>query len=205
MTFATYEFEDAIKEAGYKLVAGVDEVGRGCLAGPVVAAAVVIPDKYMSNFLGKVKDSKKMTENARERMYKKIMGCCDVGHALVDNKYIDLFNILKATKVAMDFALDQINYDFIMVDGNFTLDNYPLEKQQPIIKGDSVSISIAAASIIAKVTRDRLMKDLHKEYPEYRWDKNKGYGTKEHVDALRKYGHTEYHRVSFKKVLPEIT
>jgi len=205
MTFATYEFEDAVKEAGYKFIAGVDEVGRGCLAGPVVAAAVVVPEKYMSNFLGKVRDSKKMTERARERMHDKILGCCHVGHAMVDNKYIDQHNILKATKLAMEFALDQINYEFILVDGNFTLDNHSLEKQQPIIKGDSVSISIAAASIVAKVTRDRLMKDLHKEYPEYRWDKNKGYGTKEHIEALRKYGHTEYHRISFRKVLPETT
>jgi ribonuclease HII len=203
MKAATYEFEDAVKEAGYKYIAGVDEVGRGCLAGPVVAAAVHVPDKYMSNLVGKVRDSKKMTEKARERMYKKIMGCCNVGHAIVDNHYIDTYNILKASKLAMEFSLDQIVYDFVLVDGNFKLDNIKSEKQQCIVKGDSLSISIAAASIIAKVTRDRLMKKLHIEYPEFAWDRNKGYGTKEHIDALRKYGHTEYHRVSFKKVLPE--
>jgi ribonuclease HII len=203
MKFATYEYEDAVKEAGYTHIAGVDEVGRGCLAGPVVAAAVHVPEKYMSNLVGKVKDSKKMTENARERMYDKIMGCCNVGYALVDNNYIDAFNILKATKMAMEWSLEQIHYDFILVDGNFLLDHFPVEKQQPIVKGDSFSISIAAASIIAKVTRDRLMKKLHIEYPEFGWERNKGYGTKEHIDALRKYGHTEYHRVSFKKVLPE--
>jgi ribonuclease HII len=202
MIYATYEFEDAIKEAGYKKIAGVDEVGRGCLAGPVVAAAVVVPDKYLTNFLGKVRDSKKMTPAARQRAYDRIVKTCEVGHAMMDNYYIDMFDILTATKAAMRYALDQLaDYDFVMIDGNFGLEFEPKERQQSIIKGDSLSISIAAASIVAKVVRDSFMVKLHKEYPEFGWDRNKGYGTKEHIDALRKYGHTEYHRTSFKKVL----
>jgi ribonuclease HII len=200
MSLPTYEYEDAIKEAGYDLIAGVDEVGRGALASSVFAAAVIVPDKYMPNLLGKVNDSKKMSPRAREKMFDVIKRTCFVGCAEISNEYIDKVNILEATKLAMWFALESLDYDFVLVDGTVHLDYVDKRKQQQVIKGDSLSISIACASIVAKVTRDRLMLELHEEYPMYGWDRNKGYGTKEHIDAIRKYGPTKYHRMTFRKV-----
>jgi ribonuclease HII len=171
-------------------------------SGPVVAAAVRIPSKALSLFIGEVNDSKKVAVKKREKLRDLIVEHCEVGIGSMDNKAIDDVNILEATKYAMLFAvsaLDKRNY--VLIDGKFsnmdTIDDVPCEC---IIKGDGKSISIAAASIVAKVYRDSIMRELHKEYPIYGWDRNKGYLSKEHIEAIKLYGPSEYHRISFNKV-----
>lgn len=189
-------------DLNFKEVIGVDEAGRGPLAGPVVAAAVKL--KKYSEILDEINDSKKLTEKKREKLYNIIMENFDVAISIVSVKEIDEFNILNATFLAMRKALDDLkkkidNYDknIVLVDGNFKIREYN-GNQSPIIKGDAKSLSIAAASIIAKVTRDRLMIALDEKYPDYEFSKHKGYGTKKHIEALKKYGSIEeIHRKSF--------
>ena len=190
--------EQKYYDEGYKYIVGVDEVGRGSLISVVVAAAVYIPEGFDHSAIN---DSKKLSEAKRISLASYIMDTCCYSIAEVDHKYIDDNNIINATKKAMQKAVSKHSKaDFAIIDGNFL----PLLKINAInvIKGDSKSVSIAAASIIAKVYRDALIKLLHLEYPEYGWFSNKGYGTKQHIEAIKKYGPTEYHRKSFlKKIL----
>ena len=201
MNFPTYELENLAKEKGFKYVVGVDEAGRGPGAGPVVAAAVHIPDEYAPLFVGNVNDSKKMTAKRREEMFPIIKKHCNYGIQIIDAKIIDDINILEATKLAMKSAVEQLEYfDYILIDGTVDLTKQMVCPQEQVIKGDAKSISIAAASILAKVTRDHIMEDLHELFPIYNWKKNKGYLTKEHIEAINTYGITDFHRYSFKKV-----
>ena len=184
------------------VIAGVDEAGRGPLAGPVVAAAVIIEDYF--DELDGINDSKKLTEKKREKLYDIIREKCKVGVGIASENEIDKINILNATFLAMRRALEQVGgYDIVLVDGNHKIREYS-GKQQEIIKGDGRSMSIAAASIIAKVYRDNIMKELALKYPNYRFEKHKGYGTKLHRELLLAHGACEIHRKSFlKKILGE--
>jgi ribonuclease HII len=179
------------------VVIGVDEAGRGPLAGPVVAAAVIINNLEP---LLQVNDSKKVSKTKREVLYKLIEQHTTFGIGMATVEEIDSINILQATLLAMRRAIEMVKvpFDYIIVDGNIS----PYPKQAniiPIIGGDAKSISIAAASIMAKVTRDRIMDDLHQQYPDYGWASNSGYGTKLHIDAIKSQGITPHHRKSFLK------
>jgi ribonuclease HII len=194
--------EMALFEQGYCLVAGLDEAGRGCLAGPVVAAAVILPlaDDTAQRFAG-VNDSKQLTPLARASLYDLIMQhAISVGVGTGSAELIDERNILQATKYAMYVALTKLSPQpqALLLDA-LRLPNVALP-QRDLIKGDARCLSIAAASIIAKVTRDRLMLKLHEEYPIYGFDQHKGYGTPMHLAALRKHGATPHHRRSFAPV-----
>ena len=185
----------------YKNVIGVDEAGRGPLAGPVVAAAVIL--KEYTEELDEINDSKKLTEKKREKLYDIIMKNFDVAVGISTVEEIDKLNILNADFLAMRRALKDLKslknekeYT-VLVDGNLKIKEY-IGKQLPIVKGDAKSLSIAAASIIAKVTRDRLMKDLANIYPDYSFEKHKGYGTKAHIEAIKDKGAIEgVHRKVF--------
>lgn len=184
-------------------VLGVDEAGRGPLAGAVVAGAVIIPE-YFSE-LDEINDSKKLTEKKREKLFEIIIEKCIVGIGISDEKEIDEVNILNATFYAMRKAISQVTekaeFDVVLVDGNHKIKGY-MGKQEEVIKGDAKSLSIAAASIVAKVTRDRMMLEVAKEFPEYNFAKHKGYGTKLHREILLEKGPCKYHRKSFlKKIL----
>ena len=202
--FATYEIEEDIKADGYQRIAGIDEVGRGPGAGPVVASAVIIPEAYLPRLMGRVKDSKKLSESKREALYEEITRNCMYGVGRVASHTIDEINILNATKMAMEYAFYKLEKDpdYVIIDGRIELEL--LKKleipQRSIIRGDDLSISIAAASIVAKVFRDEEMRTLHWIYPQYNWIKNKGYLTREHIEAIKKYGVSEWHRTSFRKV-----
>ncbi len=187
--------EAALYEKGIRSIAGVDEVGRGPLAGPVVAAAVILPENF--SVLG-VDDSKKLSEKKREELFERIKEeaiCYAIG--LIDNQRIDEINILEATKEAMSQAIEGLSKkpEHILIDA-LTLKNIDIP-QTGIVHGDSTSVSIAAASILAKVTRDRMMGEYEKEYPYYAFAKNKGYGTKAHYAGLDLYGACPLHRESF--------
>lgn len=198
--FANYDIESNLKSEGYYIIVGVDECGNGAGSGPVVAAACYIPDYVVPKLLYKVKDSKKLTEKRRESLYSVIRANCCVGVGVVNSATIDDVNILNATKMAMEEALTHFkNIDYVLIDGEMVLLNFPLPQQQ-IIQGDLKVLSIAAASIIAKVTRDHIMLDLHNILPIYGWNKNKGYLTKEHIKAIKEYGLSEFHRFTFNKV-----
>jgi ribonuclease HII len=203
--YATYEIEEELLQDGCgDYIVGVDEVGRGPGAGSVTAGAVWIPRRHLGELLVNVKDSKALSEKRREEMYKLIDATCIWSVESVDNNIIDEVNILNATKLAMRKAiyyLDVPKIDHILVDGMITLDGiFTDTPQTQIIHGDQKSISIAAASIMAKVTRDEEMRTMHWIYPEYGWLRNKGYLTKEHIEAIQTYGITDYHRKSFRKV-----
>ncbi|MEJ6950478.1 ribonuclease HII [Natronospora cellulosivora (SeqCode)] len=188
-----------LEKEGFELIAGIDEAGRGPLAGPVVAASVILDSKKPIYGLD---DSKKLSEKRREELYEIIKrDALYVGVGIIDNNIIDEVNILQATFKAMKKAIDDMNTipDYILVDGNRKIPDLKI-KQKAIIDGDCLINSIAAASIIAKVTRDRIIDDYDKEFPQYRFKSNKGYGTKEHIDALKKYGSTPIHRLSFSVV-----
>src|SRR5947209_7017050 len=193
----------ALFEQGYSFVAGLDEAGRGCLAGPVVAAAVILPledNDLLTRFAG-VRDSKQITAAVRECQFEVIMQhavAVSVGIGPVE--LIDERNILQATKYAMRCALTKLSIppQALLLDA-LLLPDIPLP-QRSIIKGDVRCLSIAAASIIAKVTRDRLMLQLHEHYPAYGFDRHKGYGTSAHLVALQEYGVTPHHRTSFAPV-----
>jgi ribonuclease HII len=184
---------------GFRFISGIDEVGRGPLAGPVVAAAVVLPKSVR---LPGVTDSKKLTAGQREDFEAKIRSrALAIGIGVVDNVEIDRINILQATFRAMTSAVGQlaIEPDFLLIDGPYEL---PLHVgQKGIPQGDNLSISIAAASIIAKVYRDRLMCEFHKKFPQYGFDSHKGYATARHYEAIRRYGPCPLHRTSFNGVL----
>jgi len=177
---------------------GCDEAGRGCLAGPVVAAAVILPRDFRDPMLN---DSKKLSRSKRDRLKKTILDrAIDYGIGMVDNREIDEINILNASFKAMHLALDQIksiDFDLVLVDGNRFIP-YKSKQHICIIKGDSTYMSIAAASILAKTHRDELMKRYAKIYPQYDWHKNVGYPTIVHRKALRNFGISEFHRKSFR-------
>ena len=176
--------------------AGCDEAGRGCLAGPVVAAAVILPNRYQNKQLN---DSKKLSEKLRIKLRSEINDkALAVGIGIVSEKKIDEINILQASLLAMHFAIEnlKIKPHYLVVDGN-KFNPYPTIEHTCIVKGDSKFLNIAAASIIAKTTRDDLMKELSKEFPNYGWKQNKGYPTRKHRLAISKYGVTKYHRKSF--------
>jgi len=193
-----YSFEKEAIEKGYKYVCGVDEAGRGPLAGPVCAAAVILPVDL--EIIG-LDDSKKLTEKKREALFDVIIEkaiAYSISYGSIEE--IEEFNILNATFLAMNRSINSLSQkpDFCLIDGN----RVPKEIKYPcetVVKGDSKSMSIAAASILAKVTRDRLMLEYDKKYPEYSFAKHKGYGTKIHYEAIKKYGVTDIHRLSFLK------
>ncbi len=194
---ASWEFEELYRERGFVKIAGIDEAGRGPLAGPVVAAAVILDMKI---FIPGIKDSKKLSEKKRNHIYLEIMEkALSVGVGIVDEETIDLINIKNATHLAMKKAVCdlKINPDFLLIDAEKLRDvNIP---QCSIIKGDSKSFSIAAASIVAKVERDRIITSYESVYPGYGFARHKGYGTKEHFESIRKYGLLPIHRKTFTK------
>lgn len=193
-----WDYEQAAKAKGYHCVAGIDEAGRGPLAGPVSAAAVVLPEGFSVEGLD---DSKKLCEKARERIYEVLLATPEVrwGQSFGEPAEIDAINILRANDAAMARAVAQIEgVDYALIDGR-PVKNFPLPSQG-IVKGDSKSLSIAAASVIAKVSRDLLMVHYDARYPEYGFAKHKGYGTKAHLAALKKYGPCPIHRRSFAPV-----
>ncbi len=189
------QFDKSFLTGKIKFLAGVDEAGRGPLAGPVVAAAVIFDKKA---FHPQINDSKKISEPTREELYDWIIGnCISYGVGIIDHKEIDEINILQASLKAMKIAASQLEPlpSLILIDGNksFVSDI----KSKTVVKGDAKSFAIAAASIIAKVTRDRIMKDFAKKHSGYGWEHNKGYATKEHIAAIKKHGVTELHRITF--------
>ncbi|MFZ2975253.1 MAG: ribonuclease HII [Candidatus Moraniibacteriota bacterium] len=228
MIKSTFELEEKLIAEGYEIIIGIDEVGRGPLAGPVVACACV----YKSAFLevsprvsrgetsdipkdeedlekfNLIRDSKMLSEKQRERLFDFIGENFHVGVGICDHRTIDRVNILEASFLAMKSAVSQLKkkiQDFdnskmiILLDGNKKIPNFSFE-QRAIVSGDKFVKSISAASIYAKVTRDRMMEEMHKIYPEYNFAQHKGYGTKIHMDALKKHGPCEIHRKSFRPV-----
>lgn len=197
-----YSYENEAHENGFKVVCGVDEAGRGPLAGPVFAAAVILPENYSHDVLN---DSKKLSEKKREAVYDDIIRdavCWSVGTA--DEREIDEINILNATFLAMKRAVDGLSLrpDLAYIDGN----SYPKTgvKEITVVKGDAKCMSVAAASVIAKVSRDRYMLTVDEQYPQYMFSKHKGYGTALHYEMIEKYGVSPVHRKSFlKKILGE--
>lgn len=192
--------EALLHARGYRYIAGVDEVGRGPLAGPVVAAAVVLPEDF--NVLG-VDDSKKLSEKKREELYDAILeGCLAYGIGMADHQVIDEINILQATKKAMREAIARCEemlggLDYLIFDA-VTIEDLKLP-QEAVVKGDAKVLAVAAASIVAKVTRDRMMEEYDNIFPGYGFASNKGYGSAEHIAALKKLGATPIHRQSFIK------
>ncbi len=192
------DHEREAEHSGYRSVAGVDEAGRGPLAGPVVAAAVVLPRDIS---LPGLRDSKKMSATLRARLFGQIIKkCTGFGIARVDETTIDEINILQAALLAMKRAVEQLPLepDLLLIDGNHGIECKT--HQKIIIGGDDVSLSIAAASVLAKVTRDRLMEEYHKQYPRYEFSRRKGYGTRLHKERIREYGPCPIHRKTFKGV-----
>ncbi len=190
----TFDIENELLSSGYRFIGGIDEAGRGPLAGPVCAACVIL-DK--NNIPLGINDSKKLSEKKREKLFDEIYATSIVSCVMVDQKTIDQINILEATKLAMRSCVEQISQkpDFLLIDGNFVIN--AIENERFVIGGDALSASIGAASIIAKVTRDRYMLKIHEEYPMYNFAKHKGYGTKEHIEKIREFGPCPYHRASF--------
>lgn len=193
-----FSYENSVRQNGYNFVCGVDEVGRGPLAGPVCAAAVILPENCEIEGLD---DSKKISEKKREILFNEIVEKAvsyNIAYGTLEE--IEKYNILEATYLAMNRAVEglKIKPDFALIDGNRIPKNITVPCEA-VVKGDSKSYSIAAASILAKVTRDRLMTEYDKKYPEYLFAKHKGYGTKAHYEAIRQYGVCEIHRLSFLK------
>lgn len=199
---ALWEIENEIHSQGYEMIAGVDEAGRGPLAGPVFAACVILPNGCVINGIN---DSKKLSEKKRELLFDEIcQKALSYSIASVDEKTIDEINILNATHMAMNMAVNTMTLspDYVLIDGN-SIKNMTIP-HSTIVKGDAKSINIAAASILAKVSRDRYITELAKVYPEYHFEKHKGYGTKLHNEAILKYGPSPIHRKTFlKKLLGE--
>lgn len=199
-------YEKELWNSGCLRVAGVDEAGRGPLAGPVCAAAVIFSRDAIESgllpFLDEVNDSKTMAEPKREELFRQISDCegIEFGVGTISAARIDEINILNATRAAMIAALDRLSppAEHALIDGK------PLKDLHPspvfIVKGDSLSLSIAAASILAKVTRDKIMRGIDKEYPQYGFARNKGYGTREHLEAVRRHGPCPIHRKTFRPV-----
>lgn len=204
MIFPDIELEKSLWKKGYRYVVGIDEVGRGPLAGPVCAGAVVI-DKS-TDISPIIRDSKKMTLKQRELSFDFVLGnSLACGVCMIDSKKIDEFGIQIAVRMAMEGALKEVEKmlgkraDYLIIDGNNveSIEGYSLEK---INKGDTKQYSISAASVIAKVTRDRYMREISKKYPEYGFEKHVGYGTKQHIEAIRRYGICPIHRRSFSPI-----
>ncbi|MBQ4179031.1 MAG: ribonuclease HII [Elusimicrobia bacterium] len=196
MKISLFEFDKDFYNKGLQFVSGVDEAGRGPLAGPVVAAAVILPKDI---FIDGVNDSKKLTEKKRNVLFEEIKKkAFSYGIGIVDAKTIDEINILQATFLAMRKALEQLSVkpELVLIDGNHTIPNLQ-NKQQAIVSGDAKSACIACASILAKVTRDNMMYEYAKQYPQYNFEKHKGYGTKAHIEAIEKYGPCPIHRMTF--------
>jgi ribonuclease HII len=193
-----WAFENQARDAGFRFIAGIDEAGRGPLAGPVVSAAVILPE---GADLSGIDDSKKLTPARRKRLYERLYGVARaIGIGVVDVAEIDRVNILQATLHAMTMAVDNLQPrpDHLLIDGLFTIDSdLP---QQAITKGDSLSISIAAASIVAKVTRDRMMAQVDGLFPEFGFSRHKGYPTRTHREAIRRHGCSPIHRRTFRGV-----
>jgi len=198
--FADFSEEKKLWEKGCEFVVGLDEVGRGPLAGPVVAAAVCFKKSNLPPFMENIRDSKKLSQKQREGWYKFLIEQPDIkwGIGLISEKMIDQINILEATKLAMKRAVATLNIEpnYLLLDGNFLLEDLSIS-QKAVVRGDEKVISCAAASIIAKVTRDRLMKKYDAKYPEYGFKKHKGYGTKQHLAAIKEHGACPIHRLSF--------
>ncbi len=191
------EYENKLYSQGYNIIAGIDEAGRGPLAGPVVACAVILKkDERVEG----VNDSKKLSPKKRDKLFDEIIDkCVAYGVGIIDNNVIDEINILEATRLAMKQAIENLKVqpDYLLIDAETHIaTNIPLKG---IIKGDSLSQSIAAASIIAKVTRDRMLLEFDKKYPEYLFSKHKGYGTALHIAKIKEYGLTDIHRKTFCK------
>ncbi len=190
-----------INYSGITLEVGTDEAGRGCLSGPVVAAAVILPTDFEHPFLN---DSKQLSEKKRTELRpfieKKALA---YAVAFIDNEEVDTLNVLQASITGMHRAIESLTIqpEFIIVDGN-KFNNYKNIPHQTIVKGDAKYMSIAAASVLAKTYRDEFMYKIHTEHPEYNWKKNKGYPTKEHREAIQNFGITKYHRKTF-KLLPQ--
>jgi len=187
--------------SGHKLEAGTDEAGRGCLSGPVVAAAVILPDNFQHELLN---DSKQLSEKKRQELRPYIEEhALAYGVSFIHQEEVDELNVLQASITGMHRSIQQLNIqpEFIIVDGN-KFKPYEEIPHQTIVKGDAKFMSIAAASVLAKTYRDEYMEKIHQEFPQYNWQKNKGYPTKEHREAIRQFGATPYHRKSF-KLLPE--
>lgn len=197
-----WAFENKAYQNGFTRIAGIDEAGRGPLAGPVVSAAVILPLSF--NVAG-ITDSKKLTPNKRQALFHLIYEHADeIGIGIVDSNEIDRTNILKASLLSMTIAVRNLSHmpDHMLIDGIFTL---PFQlSQEAVPKGDSLSISIAAASIIAKVTRDGIMEKYHLDYPEFGFDLHKGYPTSFHKEAVKRYGCSPIHRKTFKGVKEHI-
>jgi ribonuclease HII len=194
-----YRYDESFRKEGYQRVAGIDEAGRGPLAGPVVASAVVLPSGERIEGL---RDSKKVPEKERESLFMDVLCCCvDVGVGVVDAETIDRINILNATRLAMQRAVEDLSRgaDLLLIDA-IQVSSLDI-KQISLIKGESRSASIAAASIIAKVVRDGMMRQYDEMYPEYGFGKHKGYSTREHVEKIISHGPCPIHRKSFEKVL----
>ncbi len=196
-------YEEEARSRGFKRIAGVDEAGRGPLAGPVVAASVILPEDV---FIEGINDSKKLSPEQREALFQVIESTSvAIGIEIIDHSIIDEVNILQATHMAMKGAVERLEPlpDFVMVDGtSIPALSVPARS---IPKGDSLSISIAAASIIAKVTRDRIMRELDSLYPQYGFARHKGYGTSEHIKAINTYGLSPIHRRSFCKSFKQLS
>lgn len=188
-------YENELYSNGYNTIAGIDEAGRGPLAGPVVTCAVILKK---NEYIEGLNDSKKVSPKKREKLYDEIISkCIAYSLGIVDNNVIDEINILEATRLAMKKAIEglKIKPDYLLIDAETHVDTaIPLKG---IIKGDSLSVSIAAASIIAKVTRDRMLLDFDKQYPEYEFSKHKGYGTALHIQKIGEHGLTPIHRKTF--------
>lgn len=192
------KYEEELYKQNITLIAGVDEAGRGPLVGPVVAAAVILPQNY---HLEGLNDSKQLTEKKREYYYQILQKeALSIGVGIVSASEIDKINILEASRKAMYMAIDNlaIRPEYILSDA-MNLNDIDIPSR-PIIHGDALSLSIAGASVIAKVTRDHIMYELDKKYPEYNYKKNKGYPTKEHLELIKKYGITEEYRMTYKPV-----
>lgn len=195
-----YSYEEKVLNAGYKLVCGIDEAGRGPLAGPVYAAAVVLP---LGLEMEGLNDSKKLSEKKREQLFDVICEkAVDYSIGIATEQEIDQINILNATFLAMHRAVEGLKTkpDYALIDGN-QYPKIPFVMEETVVKGDAKSMSIAAASILAKVSRDRFMLQKAEEYPQYQFEKHKGYGTKLHYEMLKEFGPSPIHRMTFLKKL----
>jgi ribonuclease HII len=194
-----FEHDESLRKKGFSIIAGIDEAGRGTLAGPVVAAAVVLKE---GKRIDRLRDSKKVPEKEREYLFNKIQNVStDIGIGIVGSEVIDRMNILRATKLAMQQAVENLSVapDLLVIDA-VSLTAIPIKQLSPI-KGEHKSASVAAASIVAKCIRDNIMRDLHLQYPDYNFGRHKGYSTKEHLKMLKIYGPCAIHRKSFHRVM----